>query len=430
MKKVTDPQAFLRALFDTAVEAASPGGKISLDQIDVPEGRTAVIAAGKAAASMAQEVERSWTGDLEGIALTRYEHGLDLQKIRVIEAGHPVPDEDGEKAAVEILELAGSLTEKDLLIFLVSGGGSALLSLPAEGLTLNDKKAINKALLKSGASISEINTVRKKLSLIKGGRLAVEAWPAKTVTYMISDVPGDDPSVIASGPTVPDATTCAEALAILERYSIDIPSTVREHLQSAKAEPPVGVHPAFAIGQQTMIATPQDALQAAAGKAREVGVEPLVLGDSIEGESKDVAAVMAGITRQILDHDEPVQKPCVILSGGETTVTVSSAGAGAGRGGRNAEFLLAFAECFGSHPRVHALAADTDGIDGTEDNAGAVFTPQTHDRAKKLGLDLSDFLRRHDAYRFFEALEDLIMTGPTRTNVNDFRAILILPEES
>ncbi len=430
MKKVIDPRTFLRSLFDEAVDAASPAGKIDVSLIPKPKGRTVVVAAGKAAASMAAEVERGWAGDLSGIALTRYEHGLDLQKIKVVEAGHPVPDEQGAKAAEEILSLTQALNEDDLLICLISGGGSALLSLPAEGVTLDNKKAMNKALLASGATISEMNTVRKKLSSIKGGRLAVAAWPARTITFMISDVPGDDPSVIASGPTVADETSCAEALAILRKYGVNIPLSVKAHLESEAAEPPAIDHPALQAAHYHMIATPQDALQAAAKYARQNNITPLILGDSIEGEAKDVALVMASIARQIIEYDEPAAKPCVILSGGETTVTVSGSEQETGRGGRNAEFLLAFAAAIGKSPEVYALAADTDGIDGTEDNAGAFFSPETYGKGRDLNLEPTDYLARHDAYRFFEALGDLLKTGPTRTNVNDFRAILILPSEA
>jgi hydroxypyruvate reductase len=292
---------------------------------------------------------------------------------------------------------------------------------------LDSKKAVNKALLRSGAGISDMNTVRKKLSAIKGGRLAIAAYPAKITTYMISDVPGDDPSVIASGPTVPDLTTVQEAKDILEKYDISVPEDVIAHLQTDAANPPAADHPAFENCQNYMIAIPQDALQAAAAAARAKGIEPVILGDSIEGEAAEVAKVMAGITRQVMDHDQPSPKPCVILSGGETTVTVKSEGPATGRGGRNAEFLLAFAEALGPSKNVYALAVDTDGIDGTEDNAGAILHPDSWRRADKLGLSMGDYLARHDAYNFFKQLDDLIITGPTRTNVNDFRAILVLP---
>ncbi|MCG8492858.1 MAG: glycerate kinase [Sneathiellales bacterium] len=420
-----NPRAFLEELFTEAVQAALPAGKIP-DLRQSQRGRTFIVAAGKGAASMAKEVEQTWSGEIEGIALTRYQHGLDLKHIRVIEAGHPVPDEEGEKAAREILQKATELTEEDCLICLISGGGSALLSLPAEGISFGEKKAINKALLKSGANIQEMNTVRKKLSSIKGGRLAVAAWPAKVITYLISDVPGDDPSVIASGPTVPDDTGCADALRILDQYSIDVSEEIRSLLLSGKLTPPAADHPVFNEGSLNMIATPQDALQAAANLARRHDIHPIILGDKIEGEAKEVAKVMAGITRQVLEHDEPQKKPCVILSGGETTVTVTSSEISTVRGGRNAEFLLAFAAEMEGQEGVYAIAADTDGIDGTEDNAGAYYDPETGKRAQAMSLHLQDYLVRHDAYSFFDALGDLLKTGPTRTNVNDFRAILVL----
>lgn len=430
IKLMTDaiipPHDLLAALFNEAVRAAYP----SADKMPLPAavaGKTLVIGAGKAAASMAEVVEKNWTGgDLEGVVVTRYAHGLDLAKIKVVEAGHPVPDEAGQGAAQEIFERVQNLGANDQVIILISGGGSSLLSLPTAGVSLESKKAINKALLKSGADISEMNTVRKKLSAIKGGRLAVAAYPAKIVTYMISDVPGDDPSVIASGPTVPDLTTVKDALRILGKYEIDLPKDAAAHLNSNAANPPSADHPAFDNCQNHMIAIPQDSLQAAAALARSHGIEPIILGDSIEGEAADVAKVFAGITRQVMDYDQPGKKPCVLLSGGETTVTVKSEGRPLGRGGRNAEFLLAFAQALGPSKNVYALVADTDGIDGTEDNAGAILDPDTWARADQLGLSLSDYLARHDAYNFFKALGDLVVTGPTRTNVNDFRAILIL----
>lgn len=419
------PTEFLRQLFDAAVDAAYP--KISQMPLPKPvKGKTVVIGAGKAAASMAKVVEENFTGELSGIVITRYEHGLTLKNIRVVEAGHPVPDEEGAKAAKEILDLVHGLGEDDQLICLISGGGSSLLSLPADGVSLASKKLINKELLASGATISEINTVRKKLSAIKGGKLAGAAYPAKMSTYMISDVPGDDPSVIASGPTIPDLTTVADAKNVLARYAIQIPSDVVSYLNSGLAEPIGADHPAFGLCENHMISIPQDALIAAAEIARQHGIEPMIFGDSIEGEAKDVARVFAGITRQVLGYDQPAARPCVLLSGGETTVTVSKNAGPTGRGGRNAEFLLAYAETMGPETRVYAIAADTDGIDGTEDNAGALFDPTTHVRALGASLDLTDYLSRHDAYNFFAKLDDLVVTGPTRTNVNDFRAILIL----
>jgi len=419
------PEEFLRQLFDVAIDAAYP----KINQMPLPSavtGKTVVIGAGKAAASMAKVVEDNFAGEISGLVITRYEHGLKLKNIKVVEAGHPVPDEEGALAAEVILKLVEGLGEDDQVICLISGGGSSLLSLPVTGVSLDSKKQINKDLLASGATISEINTVRKKLSAIKGGRLAAAAYPAKIVTYMISDVPGDDPSVIASGPTIADTSTLKDALVVLNKYAITIPVDVAAHFKMENAEPLKEDHPAFNFCENHMISIPQDALQAAAALARECGIEPVILGDSIEGEAKDVARVFAGITRQVLDHDQPSAKPCVLLSGGETTVTVSKNAGPTGRGGRNAEFLLAFVNALGSEKNVYALAADTDGIDGTEDNAGAVFDPTTHQRANIAKLDIRDFLDRHDAYNFFDALGDLVVTGPTRTNVNDFRAILIL----
>jgi len=423
-----NPAKMLNELFQVAVGAVSADRCLPAFLPSPPKGKTIVIGAGKAAASMAKVVEDNWIGPLSGLVITRYEHGLDLDQIKLVEAGHPVPDEAGAKAADEILGLVTGLGEDDLVLCLISGGGSALLAKPASGITLSDKKQINKALLHSGATISEMNTVRKKLSAIKGGRLAVTAYPAKVVTLLISDVPGDDPAVIASGPTIADHTSMADARNIMEKYDIPLPAAVAQMLQNRGEDAPDPEHPVFQNGKVDIIAKPQDALQAAAKYARKHNIEPIILGDSIEGEAKDVALVHAGIVRQILVHNEPVKTPCVILSGGETTVSVSKDIQNIGRGGRNAEFLLAFAKAIGNEPRVHAIAADTDGIDGTEDNAGAVFGPTTYARAQAQSLDLSDYLQRHDAYSFFDELEDLVKTGPTRTNVNDFRAILILPE--
>lgn len=408
-----------------AVAAADPRGTLARHLPPVPKGRAVVIGAGKAAASMAQAVEENWLGPLEGLVITRYEHGLPLTKIKVVEAGHPVPDAEGAKAADDILRLLDSLTEDDLVLCLMSGGGSSLLAKPGDGITLEEKKAVTKALLASGTNITEMNTLRKHLSAIKGGRLAVAAYPAKVVTLMISDVPGDDPGVIASGPTVPDATTSADARAVLEKYGIDIPTSIDAYLNSPASETPEPDHPAFNNAEAVMIATPQESLQAAADLAASNGITPVILGDRIEGEARDVAADMAAIARQVKRHDQPAAKPCVLISGGETTVTVKASDGETGRGGRNAEFLLALADYLDGLEGVYALACDTDGIDGTEDNAGAILAPDTLARAQAKGLEVKDYLARHDSYSLFEALGDLIKTGPTRTNVNDFRAILI-----
>jgi len=419
-----DPQAFLRGLFDTAVAAVSPAICVPPHLPAPPKGRTVVIGAGKAAAAMAAAVEAHWPADkpLSGRVVTRYDHGAPTARIEVVEAAHPVPDAAGEQAAAAMFELVKGLTADDLVLCLISGGGSALLALPAPGLTLADKQAVNRALLKSGANIHEMNCVRKHLSAIKGGRLALACAPARVVTLGISDIPGDEASVIASGPTVADPTTREQALAILNKYRIEVPVPVRARLESPACETPKPGDPRLANGETQVIATAQQALQAAARYAREHGVTPLVLGDSIEGESRDIAYMHAAIARQIAQHGEPVQRPCVILSGGETTVTVR----GDGRGGRAAEFLLALASVLDADQLgAWALACDTDGIDGTEDNAGAWFGPDLPARAAERRLASADFLARNDGYSYFAALDRLIVTGPTRTNVNDFRAIYL-----
>ncbi|MDE3739719.1 MULTISPECIES: glycerate kinase [Pseudomonas] len=416
-----DPKAFLRDLFATAIAAAHPR-QVLADHLPADRsGRVIVIGAGKAAAAMAEVIEREWQGEISGLVVTRYGHGANCKKIEVVEAAHPVPDAAGLETAQRVLELVSNLSESDRVIFLLSGGGSSLLALPAEGLTLKDKQAINKALLKSGAAISEMNCVRKHLSAIKGGRLAKACWPATVYTYAISDVPGDEATVIASGPTVADPTTSAEALAILARYEIDVPAHVRAWLQDPRSETVKPGDPCLSRSHFQLIATPQQSLDAAAEKVRAAGLTPLILGD-LEGESREVAKVHAGIARQVVLHGQPITPPCVILSGGETTVTVR----GNGRGGRNAEFLLSLTNTLKGLPGVYALAGDTDGIDGSEDNAGAIMTPCSFGRAAKQGLSASDELDNNNGYGYFAALGDLIVTDPTRTNVNDFRAILIL----
>ncbi|MFC5695721.1 glycerate kinase [Pseudomonas sp. GCM10022186] len=416
-----DPKTFLRDLFATAIAAAHPR-QVLADHLPADRsGRVIVIGAGKAAAAMAEVIEREWQGEISGLVVTRYGHGADCRKIEVVEAAHPVPDAAGLETAQRVLKLVSNLTESDRVIFLLSGGGSSLLALPAEGLTLKDKQAINKALLKSGASISEMNCVRKHLSAIKGGRLAKACWPATVYTYAISDVPGDEATVIASGPTVADPTTSAEALAILARYAIEVPAHVRAWLQDPRSETVKPGDPCLARSHFQLIATPQQSLDAAAEKVRVAGLTPLILGD-LEGESREVAKVHAGIARQVVLHGQPIKPPCVILSGGETTVTVR----GDGRGGRNAEFLLSLTNTLKGLPGVYALAGDTDGIDGSEDNAGALMTPESYARAARQGLSASDELDNNNGYGYFAALGDLIVTEPTRTNVNDFRAILIL----
>jgi len=418
---VTDHRKVLRDMFDAAVAAALPSCCVPKHLPPQPKGRTVVVGAGKAAGSMAAAVEAHWDAPIEGLVVTRYGHGVPCKTIEVVEASHPVPDSAGEEAARRILEMVQGLGPDDLVLCLISGGGSALLALPAPGLTLDDKQSINRALLRSGATISEMNCVRKHLSAIKGGRLAAAAAPAKVVSLIISDVPGDDISVIASGPTAPDATTSEEALAILGKYNIDLPRSVLNHLSGKQSETPKPGDPRFANVTNILIATPQDSLEAAARVARDSGFHPLILSDSIEGESRDVALVHAAIANQIARHGQPCEAPCALISGGETTVTVR----GNGRGGRNAEFLLSLGLALNGHAGISALAADTDGIDGSEDNAGAFLLPDTPARAAALGIDLKAHLANNDAYTVFEKLGDLLMTGPTLTNVNDFRAILV-----
>ncbi len=423
MTSAPAPRELLLGLYNAAIGAVHPRNLVR-DVLPPPpaNGRTLVIGAGKGAAAMAQAVERHWQGPLSGLVVTRYGHGADTRHIEVVEASHPVPDDAGRKAAARMLEMAQGLTENDLVLCLISGGGSALLALPAEGITLAEKQALNKALLKSGAAIGEMNCVRKHLSAIKGGRLALACGKARVVTLLISDVPGDDPRVIASGPTLPDATTSAEALAILRKYDIAVPPSVRTHLESAASETPKPGDARFDGHTHHVIATAQHALDAAAARAREAGITPYILSDGIEGEARDIGLMHATMARQVAARGQPFQRPCVILSGGETTVTVR----GNGRGGRNVEFLLSFALAMGGAQGVHAIACDTDGIDGSEDNAGALYGPDSLARAEARGISGKQLLANNDAYSFFGALDDLVVSGPTRTNVNDFRAILIL----
>jgi len=414
-------RAFLRCLFDAAIAAADPAKLVPRHLPAEPRGRTIVVGAGKASAAMARAFEQHWTGELSGLVVTRYGYGAPCKRIEVVEAAHPVPDARGEQAARRMLELVRGLTEEDLVVALISGGGSALLSAPAEGLSLADKQAVNRALLASGASIEEINCVRKHLSAIKGGRLAVAAYPARVVALLISDVPGDDPAVIASGPTVADPTTTADARAILAKYGITPPPAVQSHLASAGDETPKPGDARLARAEIHLIATPQASLMAAAEVAKSAGVAPLVLSDSIEGESREVARVFAGIARQVRKYGQPIPAPCVLLSGGETTVTVR----GKGRGGRNVEFLLALALALRGQSQTWAIAGDTDGVDGAEEIAGAIITPDTLDRAARRGVRAADSLADNDGHGFFESLGDQVVTGPTLTNVNDFRAVLI-----
>ena len=427
-----DPRAFLRALYDAAVARALPEqviGSFLPVPPDPARGRTLVLGAGKAGGAMAAAVDALWPANapLSGLVVTRYDHVPPAYlarpgRIEVVQARHPVPDEAGRQAAQRIAALAHGLRADDLVLCLVSGGASALLALPAEGLSLADKQAVNQALLRSGAAIDEMNCVRKHLSAIKGGRLAARCAPARVVTLLISDVPGDAPEVIGSGPTVPDPTTCANALAICRRYGIELPPAALAGLESGAFETPKPGDPRFADHAVHLIATPQASLEAAAARARAAGVPAYILSDEIEGESRDVGRVHAALARAVARRGEPFARPCVILSGGETTVTVRGEG---GRGGRATEFLLGCALALQAEPGVHVLAADTDGIDGIEHNAGAVVTPDTLARAAALGLKPAEFLDRHDCFTLFEQLGDLVVPGPTYTNVNDFRAILV-----
>jgi hydroxypyruvate reductase len=418
----SDPRGLLRALFDAAIRAADPAVIVPPKLPAPPKGRTIVIGAGKASAAMAKAVEDHWDGPLEGLVVTRYGHGAPCRRIEIVEASHPVPDERGFDAAGRILALARSAGPDDLVLCLISGGGSALLTLPAAGIPLADKQAVNRALLASGADIGEMNMVRKHLSAIKGGRLAVAAHPARMVSLIISDVAGDDLSTIASGPTVADPSTFTEARAVLTRHDITPPASVAGFLAAAKEETPKAGDPRLAKVSNLLIASAAGSLAAAAGVARAAGVAPLILGDAIEGEAREVGKVMAGIARSVRAHSVPLGPPAVIISGGETTVTVR----GKGRGGRNTEFLAGLAIALGRAPGIWAIAGDTDGIDGSEQNAGAIVAPDTLARARAAGVDAREALAGNDAYAIFAATNDLVTTGPTLTNVNDFRAVMVL----
>ncbi|HEC90946.1 MAG TPA: glycerate kinase [Alphaproteobacteria bacterium] len=409
---------FLKALFDKAVEASDPASVMPPFIPSPPPGRLVVVGAGKAAALMARTVEKNYSGPISGLVVTRYGHNVPCEYIEVVEASHPVPDAAGEAAARRILDAVRGLDENDLVLCLISGGGSALLSLPAEGLSISDKRAVNEALLRSGANITEMNCVRKHLSAIKGGRLAAAAWPAPMLTLAISDVPGDDPSVIASGPTVGDPTTLADVEKVIGKYGIELPPSVSGFLASAGGETPKPGDEKLGRSQVILIAKPALALEAAASLARAEGVEAIILGDAIEGEARDVAREHARLAARAAAQSGVSR---VFLSGGEVTVTIKAEG----RGGPNAEYALAMALELDGNPAVRAIACDTDGVDGSEDNAGAIIGPDTLARAKSLGLDGAAFLDANDSYGFFEALGDLVMTGPTLTNVNDFRAILV-----
>jgi hydroxypyruvate reductase len=419
--KPAETTVLLRRMFDAAVAAAQPALCVPRYLPPAPKGRLVVIGAGKASAAMAKAVEDHWHGPLSGLVVTRYGHALGCRHIEIVEAAHPVPDAAGAMAARRLLQTVEGLTADDLALCLISGGGSSLLPLPLPGLTLADEQALNRALLTSGASIGEMNCVRRHLSAIKGGRLAAACHPARVVNLLLSDVPGDDPIDIASGPTVPDATCCADALDIVRRYAIDLPRRALVLLDSVEGESLKPGDPRLPSIETHLVATPQMALEAAATVARAAGITPYILGDAIEGEARDVGKALAGIALQVARQGQPFDTPCVLLSGGETTVTVR----GSGRGGRNVEFLLSLAIALDGQPGVSALAGDTDGVDGQDEIAGALLTPDTLQRAWALGIKPRECLDDNDGHGFFEALGDTIVTGPTLTNVNDFRAIVI-----
>jgi glycerate 2-kinase len=415
-----DARALLREVFDAAVARAAPAEAVLRHLPAKPKGRCIVVGAGKASAAMSAALDACWSDvDLSGVVVTRYGHAVPAGRIHILEASHPVPDAASEAAAHAILKAVSGLTPDDLVIALISGGGSALMVAPAGRMTLADKQAVNRALLYSGATIDEMNAVRKHLSFIKGGRLAAAARPARIVTLMISDVPGDDPAVIASGPTVADTSTLADVAEIIARYKLDLPESAKEVLAAGEETP----KPGEINGESHIIAAPWQSLEAAAAVAREAGVTPMVLGDAIESEASQLGIAMAGIAVSVRSHGMPVGVPSLLLSGGETTVTI--AGGTSGRGGRNTEFLLGFAIGAKGRGGMWAIAGDSDGIDGSEDAAGAIVTPDTLKRGKTAGLDAHRSLNAHDSYSYFDALGDLVKTGPTLTNVNDIRAVLI-----
>ena len=417
-----DAPDLLNRLFQAAVRAADPASCLPAHLPRPPKGRVVVMGAGKASGAMARAVEDNWTGPLEGLVVTRYGHKVPTRHIEVVEAAHPVPDEAGQRAALRMAPLVSGLGPDDMVMCLISGGGSALMTAPADGIPLEDKQQVNRQLLACGATISEINCVRKHLSALKGGRLAAAAHPAQVVSLLISDVPGDDPATIASGPTVPDPTTRAEAQAVIAKYALQLPDTVTVFLASDAAETPKPGDPRLAAAVTRMIAAPKLSLDAAEQVAVADGVAVRQLGDALEGESREVAKEHAALALRIAEGREDVKPPAVLLSGGETTVTI----AGSGRGGPNAEYALALAIALDAHPSIHAIACDTDGIDGSEDNAGAIIGPDTLARGQEKGLDAEAYLANNDAYGYFAAMGGLVETGPTLTNVNDFRAIVIV----
>jgi glycerate 2-kinase len=414
-------QKFLAALFHAAVARAQPALAIAGALPEKPRGRTVVIGAGKAAAQMARAFEAAWDGPLSGVVVTRYGYAVPCERIEVLEAAHPVPDANGERAARRLIETVSGLTSDDLVVALISGGGSALLAAPGPGMDLADEQALNRALLASGAPIGVMNAIRKELSAVKGGRLAALAAPARVATLVVSDIPGDDPALVASGPTIPSPSTRAEARRLVALYGIALPEAAKALLVSDANPAPNPADPVFSGNTVRVIASASLSLEAAAAEAGSQGIPTAILSDAIEGEAREVAKVHAALAREISRRDRPFIKPIVLLSGGETTVTLK----GKGRGGRNAEFLLAFAIAIDGTSGISALAADTDGIDGSEDNAGAFADGSTAARLRALGVDPLMALANNDAYGAFAAIGDLFVTGPTGTNVNDFRAILI-----
>lgn len=418
---MTDPKQFLTSIFEAAVAAADPELTIRRHLPEKPKGRTIVIGAGKGSAQMAAAFEKAWDGPLEGVVVTRYGFAAPCERIRIVEASHPVPDANGLAAAKLLLQTVSGLTEDDLVVALVSGGGSALLPSPAGSLTLADEIAVNEALLASGAPISAMNTIRKHISGIKGGRLAAAAWPARVVSLVVSDIPGDNPALVASGPTVPDEASRADALRLIETYRIALPANVMAHINSAAADAPQPTDPRFARNEVHVIASAAVSLDAAAEAARKRDVETVILSDAIEGEAREVGGVHAAIAREVATRNRPFSKPVLILSGGETTVTLRAKG----KGGRNSEFLLAFAIGIDGLEGIDALAADTDGIDGSEDNAGAFADGSTVSRMHGVGVDAKAMLAGNNAWTAFNSVGDLFVPGPTGTNVNDLRAILI-----
>lgn len=421
MSSISDPKAFLVSLFDAAVSAADPAHTIRRFLPEKPKGRTIVIGAGKASAQMASAFEEAWDGPLEGIVVTRYGFTTPCERIEIIEAAHPVPDAAGFEASKRILKIVNELSEDDLVVALISGGGSALLPAPASGLTLKDEFAVNRALLASGAPISSMNTVRKHVSAIKGGRLAIAAYPAKVVSLLVSDIPGDHPQFIASGPTVADAADREGALRITSQYKMQLPDAVMAHLNSSAADAPKPDDAKLARAEHHIIASAAKSLESSVELARAAGIDAAILSDAIEGESREAARTQAAMAKEILHRNRPFKKPVLLLSGGETTVTIK----GKGKGGPNTEFLLSLAMDINGEANIHALCADTDGIDGSEDNAGAFVNGETISKMREAGMDPVTYLENNDAWSAFNQIGELFVPGPTGTNVNDFRAILI-----